>query len=115
MVAAVCVPARFAAGAEPRFDQSAMHAVPMQVMSSTLSTQRADGAAVAGMRLQRDTLGPLSAAARPGLQGMRPNQAKGLALRRSFTPHTTLALGAGTDTSYGGPDVRLGLALQYGF
>jgi hypothetical protein len=115
MVAAVCAPARFAAGAEPQFDQAAMHAVLMREMSSALSGDHADGAVVAGMRLQRDMLAPVVAAARPGLQGIRPNQSKGLALRRAFTSHTALALGAGVAAQYGGPDVRLGLALQYGF
>jgi hypothetical protein len=115
LVAAVCAPARFAAAAEPQFDQAAMHAFLMQEMSSALSGERTDGAAVAGMKLQRDTLGPLLAAVRPGLQGIRPNQGKGLALRRSFTEHTALALGAGMAAAYGGTDMRLSLALQYGF
>jgi hypothetical protein len=114
-VAAVCTPARFAAGAEPQFDQAAIHAFLMHGMSSALSGNRAERAGIAGMNLQRDTLAPLVAAARPGLQGMRPNQGKGLALRRSFTSHTALALGAGMGTTYGGPDVRFSLALQYGF
>ena len=116
MVAAVCAPARFAFGAEPQFDQAAMHAVLMQEMSGgALAGDHADGAAVAGVRLQRDMLAPIVAAARPGLQGIRPNQSKGLALRRAFTSHTALALGAGVATTYGGTDMRLGLALQYGF
>jgi hypothetical protein len=115
LVAAVCVPARFAAGAEPQFDHAAMHAFLMQEMSSALSGKPTDGAAVAGLTLKRDTLGPLLAAVRPGLQGMRPNQSKGLALSRSFTEHTALALGAGVSAAYGGTDMRLGLALQYGF
>jgi hypothetical protein len=92
-----------------------MHAFLMQEMSNALSGERRDGAVVAGMLLQRDTLGPLLAAARPGLQGIRPNQSKGLALRRSFTSHTALALGAAVGTSYGSTDARLSLALQYGF
>ena len=92
-----------------------MHAVLMQEMSGALSGDHADGAAVAGMRLQRDMLAPIVAAARPGLQGIRPNQSKGLALRRSFTEHTALAVGAGVATMYNGTDMRLGLALQYGF
>jgi hypothetical protein len=98
-------------------DQAAMHAVLMQEMSSALSGSQPDGATVAaaGLRLQRDMLAPIVAAARPGLQGIRPNQSKGLALRRSFTSHTALALGAGVATTYGGTDMRLGLALQYGF
>jgi hypothetical protein len=115
VVAAVCAPARFADGAEPRFDQAAMHAVLVQEMSSGLSGDHRDGPSVAGLRLQRDMLAPVVAAARPGLQGIRPNQSKGLALRHLFTPHTALALGAGMAAAYGGPDVRLGLALQYGF
>jgi hypothetical protein len=113
-VAAVCAPARFAAGADPRFDQSAIHALFTNGAPSALSGHR-DPGDLLGMKLQRDTLGPLFAAARPGLQGMRPNQGKALALRRSFTPNTALALGAGMGAYYGGPDVRFSLALQYAF
>jgi hypothetical protein len=112
-VAAVCGPARFAAGAEPRFDQAAIHALFTKAVPNLSGYRSHDE--LGGMKLQGDTLAPLVAAARPGLQGMRPNQGKGLALRRSFTPHTALALGAGMGAYYGGPDVRFTLALQYGF
>lgn len=112
-VAAVCGPARLAAGAEPQLDQAAIHALFTNGLPNLSGLSSPDG--VSGLKLQRDTLAPLVAAARPGLQGMRPNQGKGLALRRSFTPHTALALGAGMGSYYGGPDVRFTLALQYGF
>jgi len=84
-------------------------------MPSALSGHGLQSGEVGGMKLQRDTLAPVVAAARAGLQGIRPNQSKGLALRRPFTSHTAFALGAGVGAHYGGPDVRLTLALQYGF
>ena len=112
-VAAVCGPARFATGAEPQLDQAALHALFTNAVTNLSGHGSGDRFGV--LKVQRDTLAPLLAAARPGLQGMRPNQSKGLALRQSFTPHTALALGAGMGTYYGGPDVRLMLALQYAF
>ena len=114
-VVAVCAPARFAVGAERLSDQAAVHTLFAKGIPSTLSGPGVRSGEVAGVKLQRDTLAPLVAAARPGLQGMRPNQSKGLALRRSFTSHAALALGAGMGVYYGGPDVRFTLALQYGF
>lgn len=114
MVAAACGPVRLAAAAGPQLDEAAIHALFINEMPAALSAHRMP-TDVGGLKLQKDTLAPLVAAARPGLQGMRPNQGKGLALRRSFTDHTALALGAGMGAYYGGPDVRFTLALQYGF
>jgi hypothetical protein len=112
-VAAVCGPARYAAGAGSSTDHAAVHALFTNAIPSVSGDRSHDE--LGSLKLQRDTLGPLVAAARPGLQGMRPNQGKGLALRRSFTPHAALALGAGMGAYSGGPDVRFTLALQYGF